>query len=257
METEYARMTTSPSPSPRLQVHADAATMIQAAARALVAHAQAAIATRGRFSVALAGGGTPKPLYELLATAPLRDALDWSCVEVFFGDERCVPPDASRSNYRMAQETLLSKLPLPASNVHRLRGEDVPALAALAYEHELRGAFRLQWPRLDLVLLGIGDNGHTASLFPGCACLRERERAVCAQYVESQHEWRLTFTLPLINAAAAVWLLADGAGKAEVLSQVRDGPWQPDVLPMQYVAPTQGDYLWWLDQAAAAKLADV
>jgi 6-phosphogluconolactonase len=244
------------SSAPRLQIHADAEAMIQAAAAAFVARAQAAMDAHGRFSVALAGGGTPKPLYELLATAPLRDAVDWSRVDVFFGDERCVPPDSPRSNYRMANEALLSKLPIPAANVHRLHGEDDPAQAALAYEQVLRAAFRREQPRFDLIVLGIGDNGHTASLFPGCACLRERGHAVCAQYVESQHEWRLTFTLPLINAAAAVWLLAEGAGKAEALSQVRDGPWQPDVLPTQYVAPTQGDYVWWLDQAAAAKLAD-
>jgi 6-phosphogluconolactonase len=249
-------MTPSLSPRPRLQVHADAGAMIRAAADAFVAKAQAALAAHGRFSVALAGGGTPKPLYELLATAPYRDRLDWSRIEVFFGDERCVPPDSPRSNYRMAHAALLSKLPLPAANVHRLRGEDEPALAALAYEHALRAVFRRAWPRFDLVLLGIGDNGHTASLFPGCACLRERERAVCAQYVESQREWRLTLTLPVLDAAAAVWLLADGAGKADVLARVLDGPWQPDVLPVQYVAPAQGEYVWWLDQAAAAQLSD-
>lgn len=249
-------MTPSLSPRPRLQVHADAGAMIRAAADAFVAKAQAALAAHGRFSVALAGGGTPKPLYELLATAPYRDRLDWSRIEVFFGDERCVPPDSPRSNYRMAHEALLSEVPLPPANVHRLRGEDEPALAALACEQELQAAFRCTWPRFDLVLLGIGDNGHTASLFPGCACLREHERAVCAQYVESQHEWRLTLTLPVINGAAAVWLLADGAGKAAVLSQVLAGPWQPDVLPMQSVAPAQGEYVWWLDQAAAARLPD-
>ncbi|MDO1528834.1 6-phosphogluconolactonase [Fulvimonas sp. R45] len=244
------------SPRPQLRVHADADAMTRAAADAFVATAQAALAAHGRFGVALAGGGTPKPLYELLAAAPYRDRLDWSRVEVFFGDERCVPPDSPRSNYRMAHEALLSKVPLPPANVHRLRGEDEPALAALAGEQDLRHAFRRDWPRFDLVLLGIGDNGHTASLFPGCACLRERERAVCAQYVESQHEWRLTLTLPVLDAAAAVWLLADGAGKADVLAQVLDGPWQPDVLPMQYVAPAQGEYVWWLDRAAAARLSD-
>lgn len=249
-------MTPSLSPRPRLQVHADTGAMIRAAADAFVAKAQAALAAHGHFSVALAGGGTPKPLYELLATAPYRDRLDWSRIEVFFGDERCVPPDSPRSNYRMAHAALLSKLPLPAANVHRLRGEDEPALAALAYEHALRAVFRRAWPRFDLVLLGIGDNGHTASLFPGCACLRERERAVCAQYVESQREWRLTLTLPVLDAAAAVWLLADGAGKADVLARVLDGPWQPDVLPVQYVAPAPGEYVWWLDQAAAARLSD-
>lgn len=249
-------MTSLLSPQPRLHVHDDAAAMIRAVADAFVERAQAALAVQECFSVALAGGGTPRPLYELLATTPYRDQLDWSRIHVFFGDERCVPPDSPRSNYRMAYEALLSKVLLPPANVHRMRGEDEPALAALAYTHALRAVFRREWPRLDLVLLGIGDNGHTASLFPGCACLRERERLACAQYVESQHEWRLTFTLPLINAAAAVWLLADGAGKAAVLADVFDGAYQPDVLPMQYVAPHAGDYEWWLDRAAAAQLPD-
>lgn len=241
------------SPRPQRHVHADAGAMLRAAADAFAARAQAAIAAHGGFSVALAGGGTPKPLYELLATPPYRERIDWSRVAVFFGDERCVPPDSERSNYRMAHEALLSQVPLPPANVYRLRGEDDPAQAALAYEQALRDAFRREWPRLDLVLLGIGDNGHTASLFPGCACLRERERAVCAQYVESQHEWRLTMTLPVLNAAAAVWLLADGAGKAAVLAEVLDGPYRPELLPVQYLAPV-GAYEWWLDRAAAAAL---
>jgi len=242
------------SPAPRWQVHADAEAMYAAAAEAFVACARDAIAARGRFAVALAGGGTPKPLYERLARAPYRERLDWSRVEVFFGDERCVPPDSPRSNYRMADQALLSRVPLPPANVHRLHGEDAPALAALAYEQDLRAVFRREWPRFDLVLLGLGDNGHTASLFPGCGCLRERERLVCAQYVESQHEWRLTLTLPVINAAGAVWLLAEGEGKAEVLERVFAGPYQPQVLPMQYVAPEPGALACWLDRAAAARL---
>ncbi|WP_329741833.1 6-phosphogluconolactonase [Dyella sp. A6] len=246
---------TSISPQPRVHVHDDADAMIGAVADALVARAQAAVAAKGGFSVALAGGGTPRPLYERLATSPYRDRLDWSRIHVFFGDERCVPPDTARSNYRMAHDALLSKAPLPPANVHRMRGEDEPAQAALGYTQTLRSVFRREWPQLDLVLLGIGDNGHTASLFPGCACLREREQPVCAQYVESQQEWRLTMTLPVINAAAAVWLLADGDGKADVLARVLHGPYRPDELPMQYIAPVADAYAWWLDRAAAASLS--
>lgn len=247
-------MTSSLSPQPRVHVHDDAPAMIRAAADALVVLAKTALAAKGSFSVALAGGGTPRPLYELLATAAYRDQLDWSRIHVFFGDERCVPPDSPRSNYRMAHEALLSRVPLPPANVHRMRGEDEPAHAALAYAQTLRAVFRREWPRLDLVLLGIGDNGHTASLFPGCGCLRERGHPVCAQYVESQHEWRLTLTLPVIDAAAAVWLLADGEGKADVLARVLHGPYQPEVLPMQFVAPAADAYAWWLDRAAASSL---
>lgn len=247
-------MTSPLSPQPRLHVHDDAPSMIRAAADAFVVLAKAALAAKGSFSVALAGGGTPRPLYERLATAAYRDQLDWSRIHVFFGDERCVPPDSPRSNYRMAHEALLSRVPLPPANVHRMRGEDQPALAALAYAQALRAVFRREWPRLDLVLLGIGDNGHTASLFPGCGCLRERNQPVCAQYVECQHEWRLTLTLPVIDAAAAVWLLADGEDKADVLARVLHGPYQPEVLPMQFVAPAADAYAWWLDRAAASSL---
>jgi len=239
---------------PQLRCFATTQALYAAAAAAFTTQACEVIAARGRFHVALAGGDTPRPLYELLATAPYRDALDWSQVHIWFGDERCVPPDSKRSNYRMVDEALLQQVPLSAAHIHRMHGEDEPEAAARAYERALLDSFGEDVPRLDLILLGIGADGHTASLFPGVAALRERQRRVCAQYVEVQQEWRLTLTLPVLNAAAALWVLAHGADKAEVLERVLTGPQQPDLLPIQNLAPASGRLEWWLDAAAAVRL---
>lgn len=239
---------------PKLHCFTAVPALYVAAAEAFATQAREAIAARGCFHVALAGGNTPRPLYELLATVPYRDALDWSHIHIWFGDERCVPPDSKRSNYRMVDEALLQRVPLSAAHIHRMHGEDEPEAAAWAYERTLLDSFGAGLPRLDLILLGIGDDGHTASLFPGVAALRERQRRVCAQYVEVQREWRLTLTLPVLNAAAALWVLAHGADKAEVLERVLTGPQQSDVLPIQNLAPASGRLEWWLDTAAAARL---
>ncbi|MDE2148651.1 MAG: 6-phosphogluconolactonase [Gammaproteobacteria bacterium] len=248
-------MTTRFSSGPTVHRYADAAALYAAAAEAFGAQARSAIGAHGRFSVALAGGGTPRPLYEKLAGAPYRDSLDWSRVDVWFGDERCVPPDSPRSNYRMVSESLLRHVPLPAGNVHRMRGEATPVDAALAYEQELHAVFGdAAIPRLDLILLGVGGDGHTASLFPGTEALHERERLVCAQYVDVQREWRLTLTFPLLNAAASLWVLAHGADKAQILRRVFDGPPPPEALPIQRITPADGRLEWWLDAAAAADL---
>jgi len=240
---------------PQLRCLPDPQALYRSVAQAFAACAAAAIAARGHFRVALAGGETPRPLYERLAAPPYAAALGWPRIEVFFGDERCVAPDTARSNYRMARESLFDAVPLPTTNIHRMRGEDLPARAARRYASELRAAFgRDAVPRFDLILLGLGTNGHTASLFPGGACLRERRRLVCAQYVEAEREWRLTLTLPVLNAARAVWALVRGAGKAQIVARVLQGPRQPEVLPMQFVAPREGEYVWWLDAAAATAL---
>jgi 6-phosphogluconolactonase len=176
-------------------------------------------------------------------------------VHVFFGDERCVPPDDPRSNYRMAHEALLDLVPLPQANVHRMRGEDDPALAASAYELDVQRLFRsVATPRFDLICLGMGDNGHTASLFPGTAALREQARWVLPQYVEVMHSWRLTLTVPLINAARHVVFLVEGAAKAETLWRVLQGPFESDVLPAQLIQPIDGQLHWVVDASAAARL---
>lgn len=227
-----------------------------AVAEQWVALASQAIHEHGRFSVALAGGSTPRPLYELLASSDFRTQLDWAHCEVFFGDERCVPPDDARSNFRMAADALLKHVPLPAAQLHRMRGEADPPAAAYAYARELAAAFRTsQAPRFDLILLGLGENGHTASLFPGSAALHETRRWVVAQYLEVQNAWRLTLTRPVLNAAAQLWVLACGEAKAEVVQRVLEGAYEPEVLPAQYLAANAGRLVWWLDTAAAARLA--
>lgn len=238
-----------------LTVFPDKAALVDGAAGFMAAQAAQAIAERGRWTVALAGGGTPRPIYARLAEAGYAQGIDWVSVHVFFGDERCVSPDDSRSNFNMAREALLDRVPLLPENVHRLRGEDDPALAALAYEQEIRRLFRTPaLPAFDLICLGMGDNGHTASLFPGTASLRERERLVVAQYVEVMQTWRATMTAPLINAARHVAFFVEGASKAEMLRRVLHGPYDPDVLPAQMIQPVQGQLHWLVDAAAAGQL---
>jgi 6-phosphogluconolactonase len=228
---------------------------IDGAADFIVDCAAQAIADHGRFTIALSGGGTPRPIYVRLATTDYRDRIEWSKVHIFFGDERCVPPDDSRSNYRMAREALLDHVSLPSDHIHRLQGETDPPQAALLYEQELQHLFRsLTFPVFDLICLGLGDNGHTASLFPGTAALREKERWVVAQYVEVMATWRVTFTAPLINAARHIVFLVEGAGKAEVVWRVLAGPYQPDVLPAQLIQPVNGQLHWLADAAAASKI---
>ncbi|MDE2140628.1 MAG: 6-phosphogluconolactonase [Gammaproteobacteria bacterium] len=236
----------------------DSADFYRTLAEEFVHRAAEAIEAHGRFRVALAGGSTPKPLYGLLAAKEFNARVAWAHTEVFFSDERCVPPDDARSNFRMAADALLKHVPLPANQLHRMRGEDDPALAALSYRQELAAAFRtVSVPRFDLILLGLGENGHTASLFPGTAALREFLRSVVPQYIEAQQEWRLTFTRPILNAAHQVWVLACGTAKAEIAQRVLEGRFEPEVLPAQYLAPVAGKLIWWLDAAAAARLAAV
>ncbi|RBP15783.1 6-phosphogluconolactonase [Roseiarcus fermentans] len=231
-------------------VYPDAGAFVAGAADFVAREAAEAIARRGRFSIALSGGNTPKPIYARLAAAP---GLDWGRILVAFGDERCVPPDDPRSNYGMARAALLDHVPIPPENVLRMRGEDPPRAAAAAYAEELARALGPDG-RLDLALLGLGDNGHTASLFPGLAALEETERTVVAAYVEVVGMWRLTLTPPAINAARRVAFIVAGADKAEVLARVLQGPRDPEVLPAQAIRPVDSRALWLLDAAAAAKL---
>ena len=234
--------------------------LAQAAAERFVSSAAEAIRAGGRFVVALSGGSTPRSLYALLATGAYATRIDWSRVQVFWGDERCVLPTSPISNYRMAREALLDHVPVPDKNVHRIRGEDDPATAAAAYERELRDMFGTPegppMPRLsfDLILLGLGEDGHTASLFPGLAAVSETERWVVAEYVARASMRRETFTPVLINAAAEVVFLVSGREKGEILRRVLDGPSQPGVLPAQVVAPRRGQLRWLVDAAAAANL---
>jgi len=236
----------------RIEVLPDRAGLMRAAAEEFVNVAARAQAARGRFSVALSGGSTPAALYTLLGAADYARQVDWSRVHVFWGDERCVPPDRTQSNYRMAKETLLSKVPLPAENVHRIRGEDAPKQAAADYEALLRRFLGSE--SLDLVLLGMGDNGHTASLFPGLPGVTEPVRWVLAQYVEVVSMWRVTLTPVVINAAHHIQFLVAGPEKADRLREVLEGPTQLDVLPSQAIRPTHGELRWLVDAPAAARL---
>ncbi len=239
----------------QLHVFQDNAAFVSGAANFIANAAVQAIAERGRFVIALSGGGTPKPIYARLASAEFQTRVDWSKVHIFFGDERCVPPDDTKSNYRMTREAWFDHAPLVEANVHRIHGEDDPALEALRYEQEIARLYRTnRFPAFDLILLGMGDNGHTASLFPGTAALRETTRWVVPQYVEVMQTWRVTFTAPLINAAHNVAFLAEGAGKAQMLWNVLQGPYQPDVLPSQLIQPTSGELHWLVDAAAAAQV---
>jgi len=226
-----------------------------ATADAIVAAAAEAIAARGRFLLVLSGGSTPRALYELLATPAYAGRVDWHRTHVFWGDERCVPPDDRSSNYRMAREALLDRVPISPETIHRMRGEDPPQAAAAAYEADLRKIFGAPVPRFDVVLLGMGDNGHTASLFPHLTAVRETSRWVVAEYVGEVSMWRLTLTPPALNAAARVLFVVVGGDKAPMLSRVLEGPRDIDLLPAQVIAPADGVLTWVVDTAAAAKLA--
>jgi len=224
--------------------------------------AEGAITTRGQFAVALAGGSTPRPVYERLAAKELAARVDWSRVQVFWGDERCVSPEHPESNYRMARETLLDRVPIPLNNVHRIKGEMEPRQAAEEYERTLRAFFASgtggsePTVRLDLVVLGMGEDAHTASLFPHTAVLHECTRWVVAHYIEKLGGWRITLTPVAINAARNVTFIVSGSGKAETLRRVLTEPYQPEVLPAQMIRPTDGHLLWLIDSAAATLLGE-
>jgi 6-phosphogluconolactonase len=230
-----------------------AAALADAAAGRFVAAAADAINSRGQFTVALSGGSTPRDTYRRLATEALVSKVMWSRVQVLWGDERCVPPDHVESNYRMVRERLLDRVPVPAANVHRIHGEDDPATAAEAYEATLRAL--LPTPaRIDLVLLGLGEDGHTASLFPGSAAVHEQTRWVMAAHAPAASMWRITLTPAVINAAVEVLFLVSGGAKAGILRRVLEGPRRPEELPAQAIAPSNGRVRWCVDAAAAADL---
>jgi 6-phosphogluconolactonase len=242
--------------APQLTVVDDAPTLADAAAAAIVDAASAAVAAQGRFTLVLAGGATPRATYMRLAAPPFVDRMPWDRTSVFFGDERCVPPDHSESNYRMANETLLSKVGIPADRVYRMRGEaDDPEAAAAAYAKTLATVFETKrggLPRFDLVLLGLGLDGHTASLFPGSPAAKEIFRTVVAVHAAAARiPQRLTLTFPAINAAARVIFLVSGAEKAKVVkTALSDGA----ALPASTARPTDGTLTWLLDRAAASLL---
>jgi 6-phosphogluconolactonase len=237
--------------------------LVRIAATGIVDAARASVAARGVFTIALSGGTTPRLLFEMLAEPELSAHAPWSDFQVFWGDERHVPPDHADSNYRMAREALLDRVPIPAPNIHRILAELPNAkTVALAYADELRHAFDLEdhpsprstLPRFDLILLGMGEDGHTASLFPHSPALHETERWVVANPVPKLDTVRITLTLPVINHARRIWFMITGGSKASVLQRVLDGPSQPEELPSQLINPTDGELLYLLDTTAAVDL---
>ncbi len=243
--------------APQVIVCEDGAEVARRAAERFIEIAREATNANGKFSVALAGGSTPKKLYELLASDEYRDQIEWPKVHIFFGDERCVPPDDAESNYRMANEAMLARVHVPPQNVHRMVGDGDAVANARLYEDELRGYFEEeQWPRFDLVLLGMGDDGHTASLFPGSQALQETSAWATANWVEKFQTFRITLSAPAINHAAHVLFLITGAGKAARLPEVIKGERDTNRLPSQLIQPqAEGGKLEWLiDKDAAANL---
>ena len=243
---------------PEIHISPDPQALAEEAARRFAELARAAIDARGRFVVALSGGSTPKVLLGLLAQPPYRDALAWDRIHVVWGDERCVPPDDAQSNYRMAREALLTRVPIPAANIHRMPAENPDHEAAAAeYAATLTALFTLasgELPRFDLIHLGLGTEGHTASLFPGSPALAEATRLVAAPWVEKLDAHRITLTPPVLNAAREVQFLAAGAEKAAIINAILHAPHDPNELPAQIVAPLDGRLVWLLDQAAASDL---
>jgi 6-phosphogluconolactonase len=243
-----------------IEVYPDFPSLTRAAALRFTSIAEAATTTRNRFSVALSGGSTPRSLYQLLATDEFIPLVDWQQTFVFWGDERCVPPDHKDSDYHMAREALLDYVPLPMSNIYRMQGEADPEEAASIYDARLREFFTgrsagmVLRPRFDLVLLGMGEDGHTASLFPETAVLDEQERWAAAQYVAKLDAWRITLTPPAINAAANIIFLVSGENKAETLRQVIDGDASPYQYPAKLIQPYDGRLTWLVDAAAASLL---
>ncbi len=239
---------------PEIRILKTAAELFEVAAAEFAAQANQGVRDNGRFAVALSGGSTPRALYSLLAT---KSNTPWDKICFFWGDERHVPPDHPESNYRMANEALLSKVPVRLENVFRIHAEEKDAAAAaLQYEQALRDFFHLspgQFPRFDLALLGTGPDGHTASLFPGTTGLNETQRLVVANWVPKFNTHRITFTFPVLNAAACVIFLASGPDKAAILHQVLEN--SAADLPAQKVQPTNGKLIWLVDQAAADALS--
>jgi 6-phosphogluconolactonase len=212
------------------------------------------IAARGQFAVALSGGSTPKGMYLLLASDSYKDKIDWNKVKLFWGDERSVPPDNNQSNYRMANESMISKLTIPTENVHRMYAEssDIET-AAKDYENILKQVLGFsdgEQPRFDLILLGMGDDGHTASLFPGTKALTEKERTVVVKWVEKFNNNRITFTPPAINNARNIVFMAAGAKKVQPLKEVLVGERNPDLYPSQLIQPIDGKLIWLVDDDA-------
>ncbi|WP_165836382.1 6-phosphogluconolactonase [Taibaiella soli] len=226
----------------------------EATAALIITIAKSAVADKGRFTISLSGGQTPQRLYKLLAGPEYSMQMVWDKTFVFWGDERCVPPDDEQNNAHMARTALLDHITIPAANIYPVPVELSPEPAAHKYERQIKDFFLGQPPAFDLILLGLGENGHTASLFPGTDALGESDRLIKDVYVTEQKMYRITMTAKLINEADNIIFLAAGSNKAAILSKVIVGPYQPDTYPAQYIQPKHGMLYWYLDKQAAALL---
>jgi 6-phosphogluconolactonase len=238
-----------------IRIFADLEALSRAAADFFVSLSQSAIKSENRFAVALSGGSTPRRFFSLLASSPCQESIKWSSTHFFWADERCVSKKASESNYNLAYSMLLSRVPVPGDNIHRIRGEDDPERAARDYEDCLREFFgRLPLPVFDLIILGAGADGHTASIFPDAAVVRERTRLAVPVYAEAPNPARVTLTLPVLNNAAQVLFLASGRAKNAVLHEIlEDG--NPKRYPAGLVQPVRGRLTWLIDRDAASLLS--
>jgi len=237
-----------------ISVYDDPEALSRAAAELFSAEARSAVQARGRFAVALSGGGTPRRAYEHLAQDPFRELVPWQNTHIFWGDERCVPGDDPRSNARMALQTLLDHVPIPSEQIHPMICDRSRLKAAVEYEALLRVFFAAGRPRFDLILLGLGENGHTASLFPGTSVLEEQRRWVSEVHVAEEGLHRLTLTAAAINQAELVVFLVSGADKAPILRKVLDEALDPHSIPAQLIKPVDGRLLWLVDRDAASLL---
>lgn len=239
--------------SHQVSVFPDSQSLAAAAAEHIIRIGNEALDERGRFSLSLSGGSTPVALYDLLAQPGYRDRMPWNKTHLFWGDERHVPPGDPESNYRMVKETLLDQVEIPEENIFRVPAEMEVRLAAFAYEETLRAYFNdAKWPRFDLVLLGMGEDGHTASLFPNSPGLNEEHRWFIANQPAGTNSWRLTLSKGAINAARNILVLVEGQNKAGMLEQVLTGPYDPYQKPIQFISPAEGYMIWMVDENAAS-----
>mgnify|MGYP001008074648 CR=1 FL=1 len=240
----------------KIKIFSSAKQLTQAAVTCFVELAQQSIAKQDGFAVALSGGSTPRSIYQELAKSEHQTFLNWEKIHLFWGDERHVPPDDPESNYKMVKDALLKHIEIPKENIHRVPAEKTVHEAAYLYEAELRQFFVEDWPRFDLVLLGMGTDGHTASLFPRSAGLEEEKRWFIGNQVSEIRKWRLTLTKYAINAARNVIVLVQGASKANMLAEVLAGPYSPEEKPIQLISPVNGEMIWMVDADAASSLPE-
>ncbi len=240
---------------PKVQIFPDVEFLALAAADHFISAAASAIQAKGSFTVALSGGSTPMSLYRLLASEPFSEQVNWTRVHLFWGDERCVPPDHPDSNFYRAQTALINHVPIPEENIHRIQAENPPRQAAELYEQSLRDFFdsaETSPKAFDLLLLGMGDDGHTASIFPGTSAVREKESWVTALYVDRVGAWRITLTPVILNRSNQALFLVAGGGKNWTLQKVLYGTYQPDRYPAQLIKPSGEEPQWFVDEAAAS-----